>query len=246
MPALPLDIQQRIHTRIAQGHTVGFSSGAVKAVFFDMDSTLIQEESIVTIAQLAEEASVLEKIARITESAMAGELDFTQAFYARLALLRGIEKEKIDALVGQLTLNTGIQFTLSQLRQQGIKLFLVSGGFTIFANSLVKKLQMDQAFAHELDFSGGTLNGSIVGNQVVDGAAKKRWVQSKAQELGISSEEICCVGDGANDIAMLDWCGTGVGYQPKTVVKQHIQALNARGDHRFLLPLLLGKNVIKS
>jgi len=220
-------------------HTVGFSQlEQPQAVFFDMDATVICEESLVVLASYA---GVAAHVAAVTERAMAGELDFRQALVERVALLKGLPESTLAEAAAGLTLMPGIVEFVAFCRRLGVPTFMVSGGFVQLAAGIAAKVGFDGYRASTLGVVDGRLSGLTVG-EVVDAQAKLRYVQTTCAELNLDVKAVACVGDGANDGLMLGAAGVAIGHQAKDVLFPVITALNASGDHRFLAPLLFGRS----
>jgi phosphoserine phosphatase len=184
-------------------------------VVFDMDSTLIDAE---VIDELAVEAGVGEQVAAITEAAMRGEVDFKQSFVQRVALLEGLSEGVLQTVAKRLRLNDGAEYLLKSLNQLGFKTAIVSGGFTFFARHLQKQLGVDYVYANELDVLKGVVTGNVVG-EIIDGQRKAEILVEIANKLGLSLEQVIAVGDGANDLAMLNIAGLGIAFRAKPLVK---------------------------
>jgi len=184
-------------------------------VVFDMDSTLIDAE---VIDELAVEAGVGEQVAAITEAAMRGEVDFKQSFVQRVALLEGLSEGVLQTVAKRLRLNDGAEYLLKSLNQLGFKTAIVSGGFTFFARHLQKQLGVDYVYANELDVVKGVVTGNVVG-EIIDGQRKAEILVEIANKLGLSLEQVIAVGDGANDLAMLNIAGLGIAFRAKPLVK---------------------------
>ena len=187
-----------------------------RLVVFDMDSTLIEAE---VIDELAKAAGVGEQVSAITESAMQGEIDFSQSFRKRVALLKGLEEGALAEIASQLKISEGAEHLLATLRKLGYKTAILSGGFTYFARHLQEKLRIDHVFANELDIVDGLVTGEVVG-EIVDGARKAALLRQLAEEEGIDLQQVIAVGDGANDLPMLSAAGLGVAFRAKPLVKQ--------------------------
>ncbi len=230
-------LQNTCRQLISDGVTVGFSTvSVVKAVFFDMDATVIREESLV---ELSAYAGVQEQVHQITERAMAGELDFKAALRERVALLRGLDASAIDNLAAKLTLMPGIKELVASCRARGVPTFMVSGGFVELAGVISAAVGFDGFHANSFGIEHGRLTGEVVGS-VVDATGKQEFMLATCKRLGLSPSEVAAVGDGANDLPMLSSVGTAVGHQPKGILWPLLHAANWSGDHRFLVPLLLG------
>jgi phosphoserine phosphatase len=195
-------------------------------VVFDMDSTLIDAE---VIDELAVEAGVGGQVAAITEAAMRGEVDFKQSFVQRVALLEGLSEGVLQTVAKRLRLNDGAEYLLKSLKQLGFKTAIVSGGFTFFARHLQKQLGVDYVYANELDVVKGVVTGNVVG-EIIDGQRKAEILVEIANKLGLSLEQVIAVGDGANDLAMLNIAGLGIAFRAKPLVKASaIQAISNVG-----------------
>ena len=184
-------------------------------VVFDMDSTLIDAE---VIDELAVEAGVGEQVAAITEAAMRGEVDFKESFKQRLALLEGLRESVLQTVADRLRLNDGAEYLLKSLKQLGFKTAIVSGGFTFFGRHLQDKLGVDYVYANELDVAGGVVTGKVAG-EIIDGQRKAEILVEITRELGLSLEQVIAVGDGANDLPMLNIAGLGIAFRAKPLVK---------------------------
>lgn len=205
-----------------------------KLAFFDMDSTLIEQEVIV---ELAKATNIGDKVNEITESAMRGEIDFNESFVQRVALLKGTSTEVLDEINSSLTLSAGAKTTLATLKAMGFYTVLVSGGFTYFAKHIAKKLNMDEFHANELDTLDGMVTGDVV-LPIVNGEMKAAIVQKIAQQKGIALSEVICIGDGANDLAMMAVADIGLAYRAKPIVQAKADlAINCTGLEGVLYAL---------
>jgi phosphoserine phosphatase len=187
-----------------------------RLVAFDMDSTLIQAE---VIDELAKEAGVGEQVAAITEAAMRGELDFKQSLRKRLSLLKGLDESVLKDVAARLPLAEGAERLISNLKKVGYKIAILSGGFTYFGNVLKERLGIDYVYANELEIVEGKLTGKAVGS-IVDAAKKAELLQEIADKEGISLQQVIAVGDGANDLPMLNLAGLGIAFHAKPKVKK--------------------------
>lgn len=187
-----------------------------RLVAFDMDSTLIEAEVIDELAKLA---GVGEQVSAITESAMRGEIDFSESFRARVALLKGLEQSALERVADQLKITEGAEHLISTLRALGYKTAILSGGFTYFAKHLQARLGIDYVYANELDIAAGVVTGKIVGT-IVDGARKAELLCQLAEEEGIDLQQVIAVGDGANDLPMLSIAGLGIAFRAKPLVQK--------------------------
>jgi phosphoserine phosphatase len=184
---------------------------------FDMDSTLIQAEVIDELARLA---GVGEQVARITEAAMRGELNFDASFTRRVALLQGLAADRVDSLLQTIPLADGAERLIRTLRLLGYKTAILSGGFTFFARHLQQQLGIDYVHANELEIAGGVVTGRVV-PPIVNGESKAALLREIAQREDISLDQVVAVGDGANDIPMLKLAGMGIAYRAKPLVRQN-------------------------
>jgi phosphoserine phosphatase len=182
---------------------------------FDMDSTLIQAE---VIDELAKEAGVGEQVAKITEAAMRGELDFNQSFIKRMSLLEGLDEAVLEKVAERLVLSDGVEVLFLALNRLGYKTAILSGGFDYFGRFLQKKLGVDYVYANELNIIDGKVTGKVVGD-IVNGDKKAYFLQMIAAKENINLEQVIAVGDGANDLPMLALAGLGVAYKAKPLVK---------------------------
>jgi phosphoserine phosphatase len=200
-----------------------------RLVAFDMDSTLIEAE---VIDELAAAAGVGEQVAEITERAMRGELDFTESFHERVALLKGLSGDVLQEIAERLPVTEGAERLIRNLNSLGYTTVILSGGFNYFGNYLKEKLGIDYVFANELDMEDGIVTGKVTGT-VVDGNRKAQLLREIAEKEGIRLEQTIAVGDGANDLPMLSIAGLGIAFRAKPLVqesaKQSISTLGLDG-----------------
>jgi phosphoserine phosphatase len=197
-----------------------------RLVCFDMDSTLIQAEMIV---ELAKRAGVGEKVHQITESAMRGEIDFKESFKQRIGLLKGLDENIMREIAFNMPVTEGAHKLISTLRKYGYKTAILSGGFTYFGRFLQHELGIDYVFANELEISQGKLTGNYLGD-IVDGERKAELLKNLAFKEGIHLEQVIAVGDGANDLPMLNLAGLGIAFHAKSKVKENArQAISTIG-----------------
>ncbi len=183
---------------------------------FDMDSTLIQGE---VIDELAKMAGVADEVVKITASAMRGEIDFKQSFTRRVGLLKGLPEQRVLELIGKIPLVQGAERLIRTLKLLGYKTAILSGGFNFFARHLQATLGIDYIHANELEIIDGAVSGQVSGT-IVDGARKAQLLQEIAAKEGISLEQVVAVGDGANDLPMLNLAGMGIAFHAKPIVRQ--------------------------
>ena len=187
-----------------------------RLVAFDMDSTLIAVE---VIDELAKVAGVGEQVSRITEAAMRGEFDFKESLRKRLRLLKGLPESALAEVAGRIPMTDGAERLLTNLKRFGYKVAVISGGFTYFGKRLQESLGLDYVYANELEIKDGALTGNVVG-EIVDAARKADLLKGIAAKENISLQQIIAVGDGANDLPMLNLAGLGIAFHAKPVVKQ--------------------------
>ena len=182
-----------------------------KLALFDMDSTLIQQE---VIDRLAAACGLGDQVSVITERAMRGELDFIESFTERLGLLSGLTESELDAVYQRLTLMPGAEILTANLAGAGVRLGVVSGGFSFFADQIGDRLGMDFVVSNTLECRDGQVTGRVI-PPIIDGSMKLQTLKTEARALGIDLVETLAVGDGANDIPMLTASGIGVAHHAK-------------------------------
>jgi phosphoserine phosphatase len=187
-----------------------------RLVCFDMDSTLIQAEMIV---ELARKAGVGDQVHDITESAMRGEIDFKESFTKRIALLEGLDENVMREIAFQMPITEGAHRLIGTLKKYGFKTAILSGGFTYFGRFLQHELGIDYVYGNELEIVNGKLTGRHVGD-IVDGAKKAELLKNLAFKEGIHLDQVIAVGDGANDLPMLNLAGLGIAFHAKSKVKE--------------------------
>ena len=208
-----------------------------KLIAFDMDSTLI---SIECIDEIADAVGKKAEVAAITEATMRGEIkDFKESLRRRVTLLKGVPVSALQDVYDQrLKLNPGAEQLVAACKAAGLKVLLVSGGFTFFANRVKDRLGVDFARSNLLDEKDGQLTGEVVTQSwgdICDGAEKRRTLLEVASLMGISPGECIAVGDGANDLPMMGEAGLSVAYHAKPKVReQAMVAINEGGLDRLL------------
>ncbi len=188
----------------------------VRLIVMDVDSTLIQGE---VIEMLAEHAGYGPEVAEVTERAMRGELDFEQSLRARVKLLAGLDASVLDEVYDAIVVNPGARTMVRTLRRLGYRFAIVSGGFSQITDRLAEELGIHRARANTLEVVDGKLTGEVVG-EVVDRAGKARALREFAADLGIPEAATIAIGDGANDLDMLDAAGLGIAYNARPVVRE--------------------------
>ncbi|TCJ30734.1 phosphoserine phosphatase SerB [Nocardioides jejuensis] len=186
-----------------------------RLIVMDVDSTLVQGE---VIEMLAAHAGCEAEVARVTEAAMRGELDFEQSLRERVALLEGLDASALDKVYDEVQLNPGARTMVRTLKRLGYRFAMVSGGFSAVTDRIAADLGFDFARANDLEIVDGKLTGRVIG-AVVDRAAKASSLREFAAELGIDEKSVIAIGDGANDLDMLNAAGLGIAYNAKPVVQ---------------------------
>lgn len=205
-----------------------------RLICFDMDSTLIETE---VIDELAERAGVGDAVREITARAMRGEIDFRESFTERVALLKGLDISVMEEIARNLPITEGLERMMTILKRVGYKTAILSGGFTYFGNYLRQKYGFDYVYANELEIEQGKLTGRYVG-EVVDGRRKAELLRLLCQFEEINIAQSVAVGDGANDLPMLNLAGLGIAFHAKPKVKatarQSISTIGLDGILYFL------------
>jgi len=220
-----------------RGFTPPLTLSSFKLVAFDMDSTLINIECV---DEIAEAAGRKTEVAAITEAAMRGEIsDFQDSLRRRVALLAGVPVAAMEQVYQRhLQLNPGVQTFVAACQQAGLKTLLVSGGFTFFSDRVKQRLGLDFARANVLEVADGQLTGRLVDRpwgDIVDGAEKRRVVLEVCELMGISPEQAIAVGDGANDLPMMEVAGLSVAFHAKPAVReQAMLSIESGGMERVL------------
>jgi len=191
-----------------------------RLVCFDMDSTLIQAE---VIDELAELAGVGKEVKAITESAMQGEIDFNESFIRRMKLLKGLSEDVLHNVAVNLPITKGARRLIDTLKSYGFKTAILSGGFTYFGDYLQKELGIDYVYANQLEIKDGVLTGNYLGD-IVNGDKKAEYLKEIAIKEGIDISQTIAVGDGANDLQMLNLAGLGIAFHAKPTVKDNAQS----------------------
>jgi phosphoserine phosphatase len=195
----------------------GQKLGSFGLLVMDMDSTLIAIECIDEVADLQ---GLKAQVAAITQASMRGEMEFAEGLRRRVALLQGLDEQALQRVYDErLRLSPGAEIMLKALQQRGIKTMLLSGGFNFFAERLKARLGLDYAYANTLEVANGKLTGKVLG-EILDAQGKADWLVKIRDELGLKSEQVIAMGDGANDLKMMAQAGVSIAYHAKPVVRE--------------------------
>jgi phosphoserine phosphatase len=203
-----------------------------KLLVADMDSTIIGQECI---DELADYAGLKDKVARITERAMQGELDFPAALRERVRLLAGLDERELKrCLTERVEVTAGAETLVQTMRAGGSSCLLVSGGFLSFAEPIASAVGFDRVKANRLVFTGGKLSGEV-GDPIVDAMSKREALIETREQLGLAPEQVLAVGDGANDKMMIEEAGLGIAFRAKPAL---VAVADAELKHHGLDALL--------
>ena len=218
-------------------YSLGFypASFKPKAIFFDMDSTLIHEECLDELSKLH---GCFAKVKEKTELTMSGEICFDSSLEYRVSLLKGMKEELLYHLEKELNIFKGAFELVKGAHEKNIATFIISGGFHPIADQIARRLKIKTAQANTLAVENGLLLGKLGSGKRVSADFKATWLIEQCQKLKISPHEAIAVGDGANDIPMLKTVGLSVGFNPKKKLYPHLDIFNHSGDHRMLLAVL--------
>jgi phosphoserine phosphatase len=205
-----------------------------RLVVLDMDSTLI---SIEFIDELARAHGVLEQVAAVTEQAMAGEMDYDESLRRRLALLEGLDVSVMKRIASELPLTEGAERLIRALKRLGYRIAVISGGFSVAAESLKAQLGIDYAFSNTPEIKNGRLTGRVVGG-IVNARRKAELLDTIAQTEGILLDQVIAVGDGANDLLMLEKAGLGIAFRAKLKLREAADTSITAGGLDSILYLL--------
>jgi len=187
-----------------------------RLVVMDMDSTLIQVE---VIDELAKSAGHGEEVSGITSKAMNGELSFNESLNKRVELLRGLDENVLDEIYHNIPFTPGAKKLVKILKKLGYKTAVISGGFTFFTDRLKNELGLDYAFANKLEIKDGKLTGKVLG-EIINGESKAEILEDIANKENISLDQVVAIGDGANDLLMLDKAGLGIAFNAHKTVRE--------------------------
>ena len=200
----------------------------------DVDGTLIRQEGIDLLAQ---EAGVGEKVAEITAQAMKGELDFSASLEARVALLKGLETSIFPKILEQMEVTPGAETLITELHQRGYKVGLVSGGFHEVIDPIARSLGIDLVLANHLEASDGRLTGKVLGG-IITPERKKESLLTWAKENHVPRSQTIAVGDGANDLPMIETAGIGIAFMAKPIVAERAPYRIEKRDLSLVLEIL--------
>ncbi|MCY1074621.1 phosphoserine phosphatase SerB [Archangium lansingense] len=205
-----------------------------RMVVMDMDSTLIRIE---VIDELARAYGVGEQVSRITERAMHGEMDYDESLRQRVALLKGLDAKVLHDIAANLPLTEGAETLIRVLKRLGYRTAILSGGFSVAAEALKARLGIDQAHSNMLEEVDGKLTGRTLG-PIVNARRKAELLESIAQAEGILLDQVIAVGDGANDLLMLERAGLGIAFRAKPKLRQAADTSISAGGLDTILYLL--------
>ena len=205
-----------------------------RLVVLDMDSTLI---SIEFIDELARAHGVLEQVAAVTEQAMAGEMDYDESLRRRMALLEGLDVAVLKRIASELPLTEGAENLIKALKRLGYRTAVISGGFSVAADSLKAQLGIDYAYSNTPEIKQGKLTGRVVG-AIVNARRKAELLDTIAQSEGILLDQVIAVGDGANDLLMLEKAGLGIAFRAKLKLRAAADTSISTGGLDSILYLL--------
>ncbi|AKB83881.1 Phosphoserine phosphatase [Methanosarcina barkeri 3] len=205
-----------------------------KMIVFDMDSTLIDAE---TIDELARAAGVVSKVEEITKKAMYGDLDFEQALIERVRLLEGLSIETALSAVNKIDLMPGAVELILYVKSRGYKTAMISGGFTICADTIGKMLGIDFIVSNELLVEDGCLTGKVVG-PITQSDSKAKVFEELTRLNGVRPEQCVVVGDGANDACVFERAGFAIAFNPKPILREYADVVIIKKDLKAVIPVL--------
>lgn len=210
------------------------ASQKFKLFVFDMDSTLIDAEVIDTLAKAA---GVEEMVSKITKAAMNGEMDYTESFQTRVASLKGLSREKALAETDKIQLMSGAVELMTFIQNIGGKTAMITCGFSIVADTIKERLDIDYAYSNDLIVKEGFLTGEAAGRLTTTNS-KEKVLDELVEKIGIPYEECLVVGDGANDICLFKKAGFSIAFNAKPAVQEQAHAVVSGKDLRNVIPVL--------
>lgn len=217
-PAQFAQLRQMLGAELLDTFMVPQERRRKKLLLADMDATIVTTE---TLDELAESVGLRDRISEITQRAMRGEINFHMALNERVALLKGLPLPALEKTVATTQLSQGAITLVHVMREHGATCVLVSGGFTFFTERIAKECRFHAHHGNHLELSGEALTGKVL-SPILDKNAKESFLRKYMGDLGLDKEETLAIGDGANDLPMLQSAGLGIGYHPKPVVYEHV------------------------
>jgi len=205
-----------------------------KVIVFDMDSTLIDAE---TIDELAGAADVAKKVADITDLAMNGKLDYGQALSERVNLLKGLSLKEAQDAVDKMPLMPGAKELVKYVKDAGYKTAMVSGGFTLSTDRIGKLLDMDYVFSNELIVNDRHLTGEVTG-PLTRQNSKGDVFEEIARQNGVKPDECVVIGDGANDICIFEKAGYSIAFNSKEILREYADVVVTQKDLKAVIPVI--------
>ncbi len=204
-----------------------------KLFIADMDSTIVTSE---TLDELAAFANVKNEVSAITKLSMEGKINFEESLTKRVALLENMDAKHMQTILENTKFNPGADILLKTLRKNNVHCVLVSGGFTFFTSQIAKKIEFDTHHGNVLDIQNGALTGKLAA-PILGPSAKLDIMKEYLQDMEIGADDVLAIGDGANDIHMLEAAGLGVGYYPKPILAEKLLNQIRHTDLQSLLYL---------
>ncbi|SET11457.1 phosphoserine phosphatase [Methanococcoides vulcani] len=205
-----------------------------KLIVFDMDSTLIDAESI---DELARAAGVVDKVSVVTEKAMNGDIDYNQALKDRVILLKGLKLETAQEAMRSMKLMPGAEELVKHVKSLGFKTAMLSGGFTLSTDRVGELLGIDYVYSNVLAVKNGYLTGEVSG-PMTDNCSKEVVFEMIAKEIGFETSDCIVVGDGANDICLFKRAGCAIAFNPKPILRQYADEVVTQKDLRAIIPII--------
>jgi phosphoserine phosphatase len=199
-----------------------------KLLLADMDSTIITTETLDELAGQAGPA-IKQEIAALTERAMRGEIDFEATLRARVAMLKGLPESALEETRAETEFSPGAKALIKTMRAQGATCVLVSGGFTFFTGWVAEECGFQHHHANRFEIKDGKLTGSVI-DPILDKQAKLKYLNEYARKMNIDLSETFAIGDGSNDLPMLEAAGLGIGYRPKPLLREALDNCILYGD----------------